>query len=444
MPPRGVQVKLRRRRALRATAPLAATVMTAVVLAGCSSSSHNANGNTGQAGTSATSGATPTGTPIVIGYISDLTGVASSTFSDGPGGAQAVIDQANAAGGIDGHPLKLVVKDDSSSPTGNQSAAQELIQNDHAMVVINYSSFAFGGNPALAKAGVPVVGSAFDGPEWANPQYPNLFTWAPPSESPVNGKLHTWTGIGNFLKGLGVKSFGGLGYGISPSSTDSILEAEAAAKSVGISTCYTNNSVNFGAVDFTADVLQIKQANCDAVAGSFVEASDLALSKALKQGGLTKTTQVFFTGYDQSTTATPADAQGFDGAWVQSGYDFSPPNAGGQAFLATLQKYDKSYPGGIPDFGVLGSAISTQLVVYGLKQAGSNPSSQSFTTNLRKVSSWDDNGLFPTPVSFTGFGTEAMFPQKTCGYFMQLSNGQWHAYNNGPVCGNLLTIPATS
>lgn len=420
-------------------ASVAATALTAVVLAGCGSSSHNAG--TGPGG-SAGGGGAVSGSPIVIGYISDLTGVAASTFADGPGGAQAVVDQVNSEGGVNGHPLKLVVKDDASSPNGNQSAAQELIQNDHAMIVIEYSSFAFGGIPTLAKAGVPVVGSAFDGPEWASPQYPNLFTFSAPSESPVNGKLHTWTNIGIFLKGIGAKSFGGLGYGISPSSTDSILEAEASAKSQGISTCYTNNSVNFGAVDFTADVLQIKQANCDAVAGSFVEASDLALSKALKQGGLNQVKQIFFTGYDQATTATPADAQGFDGAWVQAQFDFSPPNAGGQALLDTLQKYDKTYPGGIPDFGLLGSTISVQLIVYGLKQAGSNPSAQSFMTNLRKVSSWDDNGLFPTPVSFTGFGTEAMFPQKACLYFMQLLNGQWHAYNNGPVCGDLTTIPA--
>ena len=422
-------------------ASVAATAMTAVVLAGCGSSSHSASKTT-QGSSAVSNGGGAKGSPIVIGYISDLTGVASSTFADGPGGAQAVIDQVNSQGGVDGHPLKLVVKDDASSPSGNQTAAEELIQNDHAMVVIEYSALAFGGVPTLAKAGVPVIGSAFDGPEWANPQYPNLFTWAAPSESPVNGKLHTWTGIGTFLKGIGVKSFGGLGYAISPSSTDSILEAEAAAKAAGISTCYTNNSVNFGAVDFTADVLQIKQANCDAVAGSFVEASDLALSKALKQGGLNQVKQIFFTGYDQATTATPADAQGFDGAWVQAQFDFSPPNAGGQALLDTLKKFDTSYPGGIPDFGLYGSAISAQLVVYGLEHAGSNPSAQSFMTNLRKVSSWDDNGLFPTPVSFTGFGTEAMFPQRTCGYYMQLQNGQWHAYNNGPVCGDLLTIPA--
>lgn len=75
---------------------------------------------------------------IVIGYITDLTGVASSTFADGAGGAQARIDAQNAAGGVYGHKLKLVVEDDQSSPTLNQTAAQELVSVDNAFGIINF------------------------------------------------------------------------------------------------------------------------------------------------------------------------------------------------------------------------------------------------------------------------------------------------------------------
>src|ERR1700722_19559158 len=79
-----------------------------------------------------------TKSPIIIGYISNLTGVASSTFTDGAGGAQAVIDQVNAAGGVNGHPLKLVVKDDQSNPTLDATASQELVSAG-ATVIIEYS-----------------------------------------------------------------------------------------------------------------------------------------------------------------------------------------------------------------------------------------------------------------------------------------------------------------
>ena len=81
--------------------------------------------------------------PIVIGYISDLTGVASPNFADGPGGAQARIDLQNAKGGVDGRPLKLVVEDDQSSPSANVTAAQDLVENKGALLVIDNSVFTF-------------------------------------------------------------------------------------------------------------------------------------------------------------------------------------------------------------------------------------------------------------------------------------------------------------
>ena len=81
--------------------------------------------------------------PIVIGYISDLTGVASPNFADGPGGAQARIDLQKAKGGIDGRALKLVVEDDQSSPATNVTAAQDLVENKGALLVIDNSVFTF-------------------------------------------------------------------------------------------------------------------------------------------------------------------------------------------------------------------------------------------------------------------------------------------------------------
>ncbi len=419
-------------RITRGRSGLALLAAAGLVIAGCGSSSHSSSGGGGAS--------TANKSPITIGYISDLTGVASSTFADSTGGVQAVVAEVNAHGGINGHPINLVIKDDASSLAGNLSASQALVQNDHALAIIDYSSFAFAGATYLNKAGIPVVGSAFDGPEWAS--LSNMFTWATPSESPVLGQLHTWTYLGKFLKDLGVSSFGGLGYGISPSSTDSILEANQSAQSQGIKVCYTNNSVPFGAVDFTADVLQIKQANCGSVAGSFVEASDLALSTAMVQAGLGKVPQVYFTGYDSATTATPADSAGFNNDYVSASINFSPPTAAGTAFLNLLKTYDKSYSGGIPDFGLEGATISTQLVMYGLGLAGANPTSASFSTALRAVSNWTDNGLLINPASFTGFGTAAMFPQTQCNYYEQLVNGQWHPYGGGDICGTLLSEPA--
>jgi branched-chain amino acid transport system substrate-binding protein len=379
--------------------------------------------------------------PIVIGYISSLTGVASSTFADGTGGAQARIDLQNAKGGVNGHPLKLVAEDDQSSPSSDNTAAQDLVTNKHAMVVINYSPFAFGSSKYLQAQGIPVVGSAFDGPEWGQAPNSNMFSWAAVTSTPVNGQYYTYTTIGKFLHSIGVTKYAGLGYGISPSSQASIYAAIAAAGKFGIKQCYLNQSVPFGGVDFTADVLQIKSAGCDGVTGSFVDNSDLALSGAVKQGGITAK-QLYFTGYDQDVLSTASTRAAFQGSYASATVNFSPPNAAVSAMVAALKKYDTAYSGGIPDFGLLGSYISVDLAIKGLQLAGANPTSASFISHLRKVASYDAGGMLPSAVTFQHFGTLGQLPKTGCGYYEQLVGSKFVLYSGKAICGT--RIPYTN
>jgi branched-chain amino acid transport system substrate-binding protein len=378
--------------------------------------------------------------PISIGYISNLTGIASSTFADGAGGAQAVIDQLNAAGGIDGHPINLIVKDDTSSLSADATESQELIA-DHVSAVIDYSAFAEEGAPYFQKAGIPVFGSGFDGPEWFTAPYSNMFTWYFPSAE-VGTNDYVYGFYGQFLKDEKVKSFGGLGYGVSPSSTNSVYEAEKSANEFGIPTCYTNNTVPFGSTDFTAAALQINQSKCGAVAGSFVESSDLALSTALKQSG-SKTFGLFFTGYD-SNVSSPVNRAGFNDDFAQASVSFSPPNAAASALLKVLKKYDPSYHGGIPDFGLTGSAISAQLAVYALKLVASNPTPSAIISAMHKVKAWNDNGLLPTSMGFEHAGTPGIFPKKVCSYFEELKGSSWTVATGAPVCGTLSVVAGPS
>ena len=50
------------------------------------------------------------------------------------------------------------------------------------------------------------------------------------------------------------------------------------------------------------------------------------------------------------------------------------------SILAALKQYDTSYPGGDPDYGLLGSYLSTELMIKGLQVAGQNPTRASFIT----------------------------------------------------------------
>ena len=95
---------------------------------------------------SATPASASSKAPIIIGYITDETGAASSTYINAIQGAQARIDAQNAVGGVNGHKLELVAEDDQSTPTGNSTAAHLLVSKG-AFGIIEDNSGAFGSSP---------------------------------------------------------------------------------------------------------------------------------------------------------------------------------------------------------------------------------------------------------------------------------------------------------
>jgi branched-chain amino acid transport system substrate-binding protein len=378
---------------------------------------------------------------ISIGYITSLTGFADSTFADGAEGAMARIDQQNAAGGVDGRKLKLVVKDDASSLTTDATAAAELTGDTFG--VVDFSPFTFSGAPALQKAGEPVTGDAFDGPEWGEQPYTNMFTWGPPSYTTFGGKFYTWTDIGNFMKSIGVTKLSNLAYGISPSATQAAKNSAFAAGTAGIANpnCYNDYNVPYGTLDFTADALAIKQDGCNGLEAPMEDNSDVALAGALQQGGSASVKQIYYTGYSQDVISNAAANSEFQNSYVVAGINFTTPNAATRAMISNLKKYDPGYTGGLPDLGLYGSYISMDLMIKGLELAGKNPTRAEFISNLRKVSDYTANGVFPTSVSFAHFATLGMLPKTACTYIAQLKGKKFVIANGGKlVCGKLVAV----
>jgi branched-chain amino acid transport system substrate-binding protein len=361
--------------------------------------------------------------------------VASSDYVNAAKAAQARIALQNANGGVDGRKIDLIVKDDGSTPQGNLTAAQTLVSQDGVFAVVDASSFTFGGARYLNQKGIPVTGDEFDGPEWAQQPNTNMFSWGPPTSTPFDGSYYTYDNIATFLKGLGVTSLASLAYGISPSAQQAAKALIAAAAQHGITNCYQDFSVPFGGVDFTAPVLTIKSKGCNGVTAPFVEASDVALSGAVKQGGV-KAVQFYYTGYSQAVLANTGTRSAFDGSYVGSQLNFVSPNAATSEMLTAIQKYTDIRTGGVLDFGTYTPYLGADLMVKGLQVAGQNPTRQAFINNLRQVTGYSAGGILPSPTSFTNFGTKAMLPVTACEYIVQLQTNKFVLANNGQaVCG---------
>jgi len=76
--------------------------------------------------------------PIRIGLIAPLTGASADFGTSVHQGAQLAVDEINAAGGVLGRPLALVVKDDRGDPATGLEAATALVTDDRVDATIGF------------------------------------------------------------------------------------------------------------------------------------------------------------------------------------------------------------------------------------------------------------------------------------------------------------------
>jgi branched-chain amino acid transport system substrate-binding protein len=88
-------------------------------------------------GSSSGSGANSGGAPYVIGFDEDLSGAYASFGLMFQKPVQAYVNGINAAGGINGHTLKLVSLDSASSDSQAAANAVQLMTSDHALGIIS-------------------------------------------------------------------------------------------------------------------------------------------------------------------------------------------------------------------------------------------------------------------------------------------------------------------
>ena len=77
--------------------------------------------------------------PYIIGGIFSITGPASYLGEPERNSMEMVIEEINAAGGLNGHPLQLVIYDDEGDVTKARLHAEKLLQKDKAMAIVGPS-----------------------------------------------------------------------------------------------------------------------------------------------------------------------------------------------------------------------------------------------------------------------------------------------------------------
>jgi len=113
----------------------------AMLLAGCSApqappAAPAANPTAAPGAAAKPAAGAATGTPIKIGYLADSNGTSAQIGAGMHLGTDLAVEQVNAAGGINGHPLQIIYVDPQSDPTQAGQMATQLVQTDKVDVLL--------------------------------------------------------------------------------------------------------------------------------------------------------------------------------------------------------------------------------------------------------------------------------------------------------------------
>ena len=368
---------------------------------------------------------------ITVGLITSLTGSDASSSLGIPQAFKARIDQQNAAGGVNGRKIQVVVEDDESTSSANGTASAALVSKG-VFAIDDNSPFVYGSSTALTQQGIPVVGGGYDGPEWTAPTSTNMFSTA---YGVFGGSQQPrYTVNPTLLNKAGAKNFAVLGYSISPSSADAAANEAVSLKQAGFAVPYLDTSLPFGTVNVTATALAMKAAGVDSMVAEIDGNTELALITAGEQTGIKWKYVVLATGYGQSWLSNPTAVQESQGLYfgvLQTPVELKTPAT--IAEQAALKKYAGF--SGVPDFGYSEGWESAGLMIEGLQVAGKNPTRQSFITNLRKVTNFTDGGLLARPINFEKVTTPA---SKLCVWDTKLVGKKFVPVSTTPSCTALV------
>ncbi len=338
----------------------------------------NANGNTASA-----PGVTPSS--IVFGNVSGLTGALTGTFGAGYEAVQAAFDGVNAAGGICGRKLELLVENDNQDASTNAADVANLIAHPVFAFAGSLSDADNGGVQEMQQANVPDIGFAINTNRSLSPDY-----WSAGGGSGLyvrNGIAYAPNTIMAAQKQFGQfpTRMAFLSYNISISASAAQMYATLYKES-GASICYTDYSISVATASLQGDVIQMESNHCNGVYTTMDVVGNSKMLQAMQQ-------QNWYPPFFASTfdTYTPAQiteagqsaAQGFQTSLPALPLNSSNPLV--RLYISELARYE---PGKQPSEFGFQDFVNAEMLFYALVKSGHAPTRQSIVNVFESIHNW--------------------------------------------------------
>lgn len=330
-----------------------------------------------------------TDTEIVVGTVTDLSGV---TAVDGVNSSNAVrlaFDDANAAGGVNGRTIRYIVEDSQYLVARAVQAMNKLLNSDNVFFTIQDSGTSMN-NATMEMAhdkGVPKLLPLSAAVSMYDP--PDRLKFA---MFPSNVQLMR-AGVKYFVENKGKKAVCAL-YNDTDFGRDVLNGAVDQLKTMNM-TLVTTATDKPTDIAFNATLAKLQQANCDLVVlGTLVKDTTIILTQARQLGWNVDFLGQFAT-YETSIAQLPGGIS--EGFYSMSPSLFAYPDDPRPEVHELLARYHAKY--GI-DFNYNGesSYAATQLALEALKRAGRDLTLDTLIAGMESIDSFTD--VFGTTYSF--------------------------------------------
>jgi len=327
----------------------------------------------------------------------------------------------NDNGGINGHPVKLIISDDAVNPGTALAQVTKMVEQDHVVTILNGSNVESAWSSYTTDHKIPVIGNGGSSTEsFRNPLF------FPPGQT-IDSLIPSMVSA---AKQAGVTKLGMVYCSAAPVCATLADPAKAAAEAQGIEFAFAT-AIPEQAPNYTAPCLAAKQAGVDGL--WIAESSTVAVQfvqSCSAQGYHPK-----YLAFDGAIAASWLNEPGFEGFVGVEGNlpSFAKDNAAVADMNAALDKYS---PGTTtdPNFGpqASGTWASAQLFAAAAKAAnvGDNATPAQMITGFHALKDETLGGLSPKLNYVEGQPTSVK-----CWFYIGIKDKQFTLpYGNDPTC----------
>jgi branched-chain amino acid transport system substrate-binding protein len=331
-----------------------------------------------------------TDTEILVGTITDLSGVTAVQGVNNANAVRLAFDEVNEKGGINGRKIRYIVEDSQYQVPRAVQAINKLINNDGVFFTIE-------------DGGTPMNNATF--PMAIEKNVPKLLPLSAARSmfEPFNKlKFSQYSsyvdqmraGVKYFVEQRGKKAICAM-YQDTDFGKDVLAGAQMQAEAMGMKIVATTAHKPTD-TDFTAAIAKLREANCDLITmGTIVRDSTLIIATVKKVGW-----KVDMLGQVASYDTAIAEAPGnvADGFYSMSPSLYAYPDDPRPAIKAFTQKYKARYGVDVNYLGEMGYT-SAQIAIEALQRAGRDLTVDSLVKAMESIHDFHD--LFGGTYSFS-------------------------------------------